>query len=240
MKRKLIISVLATVVLLFNVSSGNVNVYAEEGGENDSTEIVTGSVDTNQKSNVDALNETVQNITFDAVPESKEKTTVTTGQAIVIKDEQAEKSVAEEVYEPAQYIINVEAIDTEGNTINSYQLIKEGKGVYDIQPGVIDGYKAVSETMIVELTEENRVAAIFIIYEKKVPKVRFRERVFDLANNKGLEAVLITFMNKESNKETVCLTDSGGFFEAELEVGDYSLKLTKRGFKDKIIDLEIK
>lgn len=40
MKRKLVISMLVMSVLLFNAFNGNINVYAEDGLENDSTEIV--------------------------------------------------------------------------------------------------------------------------------------------------------------------------------------------------------
>jgi len=240
-KIKSIIGILLAFLLSVEFS-GMVNVYAEESVKIMDTQTVTNTVNDNQLYDAGTVNEAGENSSDELIPEEpkEEEAIITTGQAVDFVVEEEGISVVEEVYKSAQYIINVEAIDTEGNLINSYQLLKEGIGVYEVQAKVIDGYKALSETLIVELTEDNRTAAIVMVYEKIIPKVKFRERVFDMANNKGIEGVLVTFINKESNEETVCLTDSGGFFEAELVAGNYSLKLTKRGFKDKIIDLEIK
>lgn len=145
MKRKLVVSMLVTSALLFNAFNGNVNVFAEDGLESDSTEIVVDAeIDITKETDVEKG--TGETITQD-IGENEGENAISNTEEGLEEESEVENTINEVTTEQAiecipdtlqpdeEEVVIEEEIEDIVNEVTTGQAIDYIDRVYDIKTG---------------------------------------------------------------------------------------------------------
>ncbi|WP_054750205.1 carboxypeptidase-like regulatory domain-containing protein [Ruminiclostridium josui] len=114
-------------------------------------------------------------------------------------------------------------VDKEAGETNT-PIIKENEDIPDIVEGLTE--KKEDEDAINEVTTGQAIEYI--------------DRIYDIATGEGIESVDVTAENKTTGDLYNCLSDNEGYFKLSLVAGDYKLILKRAGYKEKMVDINVK